>query len=282
MAQAPVPPGSQPSSSPAAPAKKQRSPAEKVIVWGGIAVLLLVLAYQARARLGYNTTLKALEARLEQDEGVDAKPLLEGDLDSYIVGWPSRKVEEKNQHLKTVELTWPGLTAPFVMTVMIDPSEEGGSVMAVQTSGFVEPAPPAREDRPMTAEEVAAFNASIPPGANGKLPMPGEEAAAEPAADSKGAAAASDDFASPQPAATEPTAAEPAAEPTATEPAATEPAATEPAVTEPAAETPAATPEAAPATETPAAEFPATEDPAAETPANEAPAATEPPATGNQ
>ncbi|MBL8849363.1 MAG: hypothetical protein JNG89_06750 [Planctomycetaceae bacterium] len=253
-------PGSQPASPPAGPAKKPRSPAEKVIVWGGIAVMLLVLAYQARARVGYNTTLNALEARLAQDEGIDAKPLLEGDLDSYIVGWPSRKVEEKSQHLKTVELTWPGLTAPFVMTVMIDPSEEGGSVMAVQTAGYVEPPPPEREDRPMTAEEVAAFNASIPPGANGKLPMPGEEAAAEPAADGKADA----------------------------------PVAEEPATAEPAAEAPAATAEPAPATEAPAAEAPAVEAPAAETPATEAPAAETPaaetpaetpaatePATGN-
>ena len=143
MAQSSVPPGSQPpQSSPGAPPKKQRSPAEMVIVWGGIIVLLAVVGYQARARLGYNMTLTALEDRLAQDEGVDAKPLLEGDLDNYIVGWPSRKTEEKNQHLKTVELTWPGLTAPFVMTVMIDPSEQGGSVMAVQTSGYVEPPPP--------------------------------------------------------------------------------------------------------------------------------------------
>lgn len=235
MAQSPVSPGSQPAqSSPAAPARKPRSSGEKIVVWGGIIVLLAVVAYQARARLGYNMTLKALEGRLAQDEGVDGKALLAADLDNYIVGWPSREVSEKSKFLKTVKLTWPGLTSSFVMTVEIDPSEEpesGGSVTAVQTSGYEDPPAPEIEMKPM--------------------PEPGAEAAPPAGAEPPDAAPAP-----------EGAAAEPATQPAAETPAATPEAV--PATESPAAETPAGD---APAAETPAAETPAAETPAATEPA---------------
>jgi hypothetical protein len=246
MAQAsPVPPKSQPGGQTAAP-QKQRSPAEKVVVWGGILLLLVLVGVQARARLGYSKTLQALQDRMAEDEGANANPLFVKDLGNFVYGWPSQKDESKGKHLSTIELTWTGLpmTKPLGLVVGYDPEEAGGTVMALETRGFVE-GEQGVAPHPFTDEEVAEIGPNLPPGAAGAEPA-GDEPSPEPQS-----------------------ASEPAAEPTAATP---EPAPTEPAATEPAAPTePAATPE-------PAATEPApAEQPAAETPATEAPATTEPP-----
>lgn len=142
----PVPPTSPPVGATAVP-KKQRTPAEKVVVWGGIVLLLLLVAMQARARLGYTKTLQALQDRMEEDEGANANPLLVKDLPQYVFGWPSQKAEKRGTHLTTIELTWTGLpmTKPLGLIVACDPEEEkdsGGTVMGLETSGFVETEPP--------------------------------------------------------------------------------------------------------------------------------------------
>jgi hypothetical protein len=162
MSQAPsVPPASPPGGETAAPAKK-RSSAEKRVVWGGIALLLLLVALQARARLGYSKTLEALQDRMAEDEGANANPLLVKDLHNYVFGWPSQKEEQKGTHLKTIELTWTGLpmTQPLGLIVACDPKEEekaGGTVMGLETSGFVQPETP-----PQPAPTGAALGEAEP------------------------------------------------------------------------------------------------------------------------
>lgn len=138
-----VPPASPPGGETAAPSKK-RSSAEKLVVWGGIVLLLLLVALQARARLGYTKTLEALQDRMAEDEGVNANPLLVKDLPQYLYGWPAQREEKRGRHLTTIELTWTGLpmTKPLGLVVGYDPEEAGGTVMALETSGFVPGEPP--------------------------------------------------------------------------------------------------------------------------------------------
>lgn len=216
----------------AAAAKKARSPVERIVVWGGIVVLLGLAAYQARARVGYTMTLSALQDRLEEDEGSDAKQLLLKDLDSYVVGWPSRTQEEPTTHKGTIELTWPGLSASYGIVVGYDPSEEGKPVTGLETRGYQEPPAEERKAPPhFSPEEAARAGANIPPGAPGGPPAQGTpEGSGVPQAEESAAAPA-------------------ASETGATEPAAAEPAAAEPATAEPAAETPTTEP---PATAEPA------------------------------
>jgi len=241
----------------AAPAKKPRSPAERIIVWGGILLLLGLAAYQARARFGYSMTLNALQDRLAQDEGKDAQPLLVKDLDQYVVGWPARRVEEHSKHLGGIELTWSGLTAKYGMIVAYDPSEqkeEGGAITGLQTKGYTEPSESERKvaPPPFSKEEAARLGNNIPPGAPGGAAAPGSEAA--PASE-PGASPADDAAVSSEPAADQPAASEP--------PAGTEAAQDgQPAAESPAAEPPAATQsdEAAAPAEQPAADSPATTD----------------------
>jgi hypothetical protein len=115
-------------------------------VWVGIVLLLMLAAVQARARLGYTKTLEALQDRMAEDEGQNANPLLVKDLSNYVYGWPSQKEEKRGKHLTTIELTWNGLpmTTPLGLVVGYDPEEAGGTVMALETSGFVQPEPPAQ------------------------------------------------------------------------------------------------------------------------------------------
>jgi hypothetical protein len=60
---------SQSESAEATSPKKTRSPVERVIVWGGIGVLVLVVGYQAQARLGHSSSIGNLKAALEKVEG---------------------------------------------------------------------------------------------------------------------------------------------------------------------------------------------------------------------
>jgi hypothetical protein len=64
----------------APPAKAPRSPVERTLVWGGIAVLLAVLLIELRAQQGYSHTLQALSTHLDSDDAdmplAEAKSLL--------------------------------------------------------------------------------------------------------------------------------------------------------------------------------------------------------------
>jgi hypothetical protein len=247
MAQSsPVPPASQPPGKPAAaPAKAARSPLERILVWGGIVALILVVAYQAHARFGYDMTRKALEQRLAEDEGQEAKQLFIKDLDQYVVGWPSRKQEQKNKHQATVELTWPGLGPSYTygMVVFYDPEEDGEPVFNMVTRDYKEP--DEEESRPATSPKTAdASGTPAAPAAGGPAAGAGPVVAApvipeQPQETAPAEAAGSDKPAAEATPATEPAADKPAEAAPADKPA--EAAAVEkPAEAAPAAETPAA------------------------------------------
>jgi hypothetical protein len=157
-------------------------------VWGGIVLLLVLVAFQARARFGYTMTLKALQERLGEDEGENAKPLLVADLDQYLVGWPSKTVDEKSKHVGVIDLKWPGLTQSFGLTVSYDPSEpteSDGTVMSVESTGYVEP-PPEAVEAPQAAQGPSGPAA---PGAPRPVSRPEEEGDAAPTADAEAGSA---------------------------------------------------------------------------------------------
>ena len=100
--------------------------------------------------------------------------LLVKDLHNYLYGWPSQKEEKRGTHLTTIELTWNGLpmTKPLGLVIACDPKEEeasGGTVMGLETSGFIPPEPP-----PQPAPTGAALGESEP--------APAESEGAEPPA----------------------------------------------------------------------------------------------------
>lgn len=175
-------------------------------------MLLVLVGIQARARFGYSMTLRALQQRLEEDEGVDAKTLYVTDLDQYVVGWPARKDSQQGPHTANLELTWRGLTGTYGLVLSYDPGEDGGAIMGLQSRGYVEPPPTKNPEGAIPAEQAARMGQNLPPGA------PGSEPAGAPAAGgpTEPAAAPSEAPATDQPA---DDAAAPSAEPADAQPA---------------------------------------------------------------
>jgi hypothetical protein len=136
-----------------------------VLVWGGIALLLVLVAVQARARLGYTMTLNALQDRIAEDEGPNPRPLLVSEVDTHLVGWPSRSESKEGEHRSSIRLSWRGLTSSYEITLPFDPSETEPAVMGLET-----------KDAPPIEEEFAdTSTAPAPTGPPGGMPggMPG-------------------------------------------------------------------------------------------------------------
>jgi hypothetical protein len=75
------------------PEKKPRSPVERMIVWGGIAVLLILVLVELRAQQGYSTTVTKLQD-LTGEDGVDE--LLLADAEATLSWSPTVTTEETN------------------------------------------------------------------------------------------------------------------------------------------------------------------------------------------
>jgi hypothetical protein len=128
------------------PAKKPRSPAERVIVWGGIILLLGLVAVQAHARFGYEMTLKNLQARVANDDdgSESGNPLYVTDLPGLLVGFPTSSVSEEGRW-RTVTYSWQGLGKSYTIRMPYDSSDEKPAIFSLETGD----APP---------EEVAAVS----------------------------------------------------------------------------------------------------------------------------
>jgi hypothetical protein len=106
---------SRPQPSPASPrtdqpAARKRSPIERVIVWGLILALVAVMGLEARARIGYDKTRDALEARNLERLST---------LEDAIHFWPARQKKTIwNQPL--IELKWFSLVHDYRIALLID------------------------------------------------------------------------------------------------------------------------------------------------------------------
>jgi len=54
---------------------KPRNPVERIIVWGGIGILVVLVGFEAMARFGYTNSLNALQAKLAMDDAAEPVPL---------------------------------------------------------------------------------------------------------------------------------------------------------------------------------------------------------------
>ncbi len=149
--------------------KKSRSPVERIVVWGGIVVLLGLVAVEGRARKGYEWTLSALETEIAKDEGSTAQPLYVKDIDKHVIGWPKR-VETESGSYKKITLTWDGILPPrtYGIDLTYDNRDmkdgEPPAVLNLATHGAPEPPPPVRTEE---ATEFRPAGGMPPPGAGG-------------------------------------------------------------------------------------------------------------------
>lgn len=176
------------SPSPSQPVKK-RSPLERTIVWGGILVLLVLLAVQARARFGYSMTLKKLQSVWEKDD-VNADALLVSEVNNHVYGWPQRSImrvsdskqsewpwnaagQSLSSKCEAIVYRWrgvPGLSKAYGMALLYEPAGPGSSESPAITSLLTDSPEPVPEQQVASTTEPGDIGGTMPGGPDG---MPG-------------------------------------------------------------------------------------------------------------
>ncbi len=145
------------------PAKPKRNPAERVFVWGLIAVMAFFVCTEGIARFGYSMTLPRLQKRINEDDGVDPRPLTVEEADTLVFGFPTKTVEGQK-----VTYRWKGLLKDFGAIHL--PYDEDNIVLTLVTD-----APPEVEEKvAATGEEEAGSDPSIEGAPAGAAPAEGD------------------------------------------------------------------------------------------------------------
>lgn len=132
------PPGdTKPATTANPPAKRPRSPKERLVVWGGIGLLLVLVAVQAQARFGYEKSREKLQTALNHDLGNNTFFSIK-DVDQHIVGWARRDETEPGK----VTYTWSGLGRSYGLTLKYDPKDSAQAITDLVTVDAPEPTPP--------------------------------------------------------------------------------------------------------------------------------------------
>ena len=183
-------PEQKPNSNEGQPVKK-RSSMERAVVWGGILILLAVLAFEAMSSNQYNTSLKGLEAgvQLKNDEFVHVG-IPASDLAKYIKGNPIR-TEESSQVLvardpllkgqKRVLFQWPSLFKLYKIAVTIDQRDAAYFVEAITSSAPEVPDKPLKihpmvKPQQIKKDEVGEKTEAAPATENAEKPEATEKA----------------------------------------------------------------------------------------------------------
>ena len=124
----------------AASPQKTRSPVERILVWGLIAGLVVLVGLQARARFAYTSTLKSLVSAVrESDRHPAADPLTLANARKLITGSPAVS-NEKEERNKVVVYTWKGLLKSYSIRITIT-DDENPEVLSVVTPGAPDTSP---------------------------------------------------------------------------------------------------------------------------------------------
>ncbi|QDT35457.1 EF-hand domain-containing protein [Thalassoglobus polymorphus] len=116
-------------------AKPKRNPVERVAVWGLIGIMVLFVCTEGIARFGYSMTLPRLQKRINEDDGVDPRPLTVEEADTLVFGFPTKTVEGQK-----VTYRWKGLLKDFGAIHL--PYDEDNIVLTLVTD-----APPEIEEK---------------------------------------------------------------------------------------------------------------------------------------
>lgn len=140
------------SSTPTPPRKKPRNPVERVIVWGGIAIMLGVVAFEALHKYGYDSTVSRMRKFLSEETETYMKL---SEVRPLISGLPTEtKSPHQRQAYNTISLKWPSLFKDYRVELIVEREGNDPLVAGFSTPGGVDP-----------AEEVA--NREAPPSSDG-------------------------------------------------------------------------------------------------------------------
>jgi hypothetical protein len=149
---------------------KRRSPVERVVVWGVIAALIVVLGIEGYAKVAYGSSLSSLQKKLNESEtGGD---FTVSQAHGYVRG-AYRRAESKDKRGKQVTYRWFSLFKHYAIQLNASPEDV---VLSLETPDA--PAEIASDPAPKTAADAAPKAA---PTAGPKA-APAAEPDADPAA----------------------------------------------------------------------------------------------------
>ena len=158
------------SQTPTPPGKKPRSPVERVIVWGGIAVLGCVLAFEARQKYSYDPTVTQLRKVFSEDT---EKYVKLSEIEKMISGSPSRATApHERKSYKTIDLKWPSLFKDYRVQLIVENEGADPLVAGFTTPGGTDPEPVAKPAN-SNANAAASANPTMQGGMAGMGPMMG-------------------------------------------------------------------------------------------------------------
>lgn len=148
----------------------KRSPVERAIVWGSIAVLLVVVGIEAHGKLGYSATLSGLQAVVDRSEN-ESEYLTISAARKSIAGFPSEAVLTSGPVNGTIRLSWFSLLKSYEVDLEIelgsdDPMFLGYSTPDAPEEDFWESQPGTQLVDAATVD-AAASGADMPPGMAG-------------------------------------------------------------------------------------------------------------------
>jgi len=141
----------QPIAASSPPAKKPRSSTERLIVWGGIGVLLLVVAVEGHARLAYKWTRSSLIAALENDEQGEVVQVAQ--LDGLLKGFVNKSEVVKENNDFFVNCEWKSLFRPGQYQIKIQVSSDQSNAVVFGFTTFDPEPEPVRKSIPTGDED---------------------------------------------------------------------------------------------------------------------------------
>ena len=148
------------SRTPTPPSKKPRNPVERVIVWGGIAVMLGIVAFEAVHKYGYDSTVSRMRKMVSEDT---EKYMKLSEVRALIAGSPTEvKSPHERKAYNKLDFKWPSMFKDYRVQLIVEREGDDPLVAGFSTPGGVDP-----------EKEVA--NREAPPssdGAHGAPTMP--------------------------------------------------------------------------------------------------------------
>ena len=124
--------------------KKPRSPVERVIVWGGIAVLGCLTLFEARQKYSYDPTVGQLKVVLKEVLIDGGEPVKLSEVRKVIYGSPleTPMPDERNIY-RQIQLKWPSLVKDYRVNLVVEAKGDDPIVFEFNTPGGTETDPAA-------------------------------------------------------------------------------------------------------------------------------------------
>lgn len=118
--------------------RKPRSPVERVLVWGGIALLAVLAGLQGWAQLHYSQTLSAWqEAIVKMENDPEAPAFTKQDAEKMIRGNPEQSAPQQEGIRQSVIYTWSGPIRDYSITLSYT-NDENEEVLEFASAGAKE------------------------------------------------------------------------------------------------------------------------------------------------